>query len=670
MFDADDHPRGSVKPGRRAASSLLTIRSSSAPQTPAPSAADRGLTARLRERFSRGRNRPATVPAATEPPEALLPRSPVTRVQLATDTDTWRPLIDPGTVLMRVVRSPWTILICTVAGTALGVVVALNTPKVYEAATDLLIDPRDLQILDREISQSGLSSDAALALIQNQMRIMTSGNVLNKVVDQLGLQDDPEFNGQASSGIDLNPLNRLRAALAPDDNGAPNPAIRRTMTIQNLQRHVQVTRDSATFVVTIWAKAQDPEKAARIANTMSSAFLETSARFQAETAGRATSELTGRLDELRGSVEDAERKVETFKAENGIVDAQGRLITDDEILKLNDQLSTARARTAELKARAATVGTLNVDAVVGGILPEQINSNVLAQLRAQYAALRQEADRLAVRLGPRHPQRLAADVQVGSARDQIAQELRRINSSVQVELSRAQQLEKDLSGRLETLKTRQGDLSGERVTLRELERDAASKRAVYEAFLLRSRETGEQENINTANINIISPASAPLQSSGLSRAKIVLIGLILGLGAGIGLALLRGVWDSLRQNATARSGQRRQPPVAAATPQPARVAAPPVQDSSIYPARAPSLKSEAPHFPWQATQEQPQPGQQWHDAVPPFSIYAAQSAQRLDPAQNVQPTAGFERSAVEEIRASLREFREAVEDLKESRRRS
>ena len=31
--------------------------------------------------------------------------------------------------------------------------------------------------------------------------------------------------------------------------------------------------------------------------------------------------------------------METFKAENEIIDAQGRLITDDEISRLNEQLS-------------------------------------------------------------------------------------------------------------------------------------------------------------------------------------------------------------------------------------------------------------------------------------------------------------------------------------------
>ena len=62
-------------------------------------------------------------------------------------------------------------------------------------------------------------------------------------------------------------------------------------------------------------------------------------------AGRATNEIEARLDELRAEVEAAERKVGDYKARNDLVDAQGRLIADDEILKLNDQLTVARART-------------------------------------------------------------------------------------------------------------------------------------------------------------------------------------------------------------------------------------------------------------------------------------------------------------------------------------
>ena len=67
------------------------------------------------------------------------------------------------------------------------------------------------------------------------------------------------------------------------------------------------------------------------------------------------------------------------------------------------------------------------------------------------------------------------------------------------------------------MKVRQGDLSGGLVQLRELEREASTKRAVYESYLLRARETGEQRDINTANMSVISTAYPPLDPTGPSR---------------------------------------------------------------------------------------------------------------------------------------------------------
>jgi len=468
------------------------------------------------------------------------------------DDQQWKPLIDPMKVLGGIAGSKMLIVATTILGALLGVAIALSTPKTYEAATELLIDPRDLKIVDRDLTQAGFSNEATLAIVENQVRVITSGTVLNKVVDRLNLESDPEFNGQGGSG----PLSFIRSLLSRGGDDADDPGRRRALAVGNLAKSLSVERGGKTFVVVIDVKTQDGEKSALIANTMADVFLKTYGELQSDTAGRATDELTARLDELRKGVEDAERKVEAFKAENDLIDAQGRLITDDEIVKLNEQLSIARARTLELNAKAASTRGVSVDSVLGGVLPEEMASASMTELRSQYSTLKGEADRLAVKLGPRHPQRQAVEGQLAGARDQIAAELRRIVSSVQTELKRAVQLEQELSSRLAQLKVRQGNVSSELVTLRELERDATAKRAVYESFLLRARETGEQKDINTANMSVISVAHAPLQANGPSRTTIALTGTILGFLAGIGLGGMRGAYDSLRDTADERRRRR------------------------------------------------------------------------------------------------------------------
>jgi len=482
------------------------------------------------------------------------PMSDTVVVMDRTDDESWRPLIDPAKVVGGIVDSKALIAATTLLGLLLGAGVAITTPKKYEAYAEVLVDPRNLKLVDRDLTDvAGLPSDATLAIIENQVRVLTSSTVLNLVVDKLNLEADPEFNGSAG-GLDLNPINIVRSLLTRSD-GTVDPARRRGLTIRHLAENINVERTGKTFTILVGATAQDPEKAAKIANTMVEEFLATANEQQSATAGRATDELTGKLDAMRLNVDAAERKVEQFKAENDIIDAQGRLITDDEIVKLNDQLSIAKARTLELNARAQSAKNLNTADVLSGASPEAAASGVLTELRAQYATARQEAERLSVRLGPRHPQYQAAQAQLDGARQQIGVELRRISAQVQTELRRAVQLEQELAARLAQLKVRQGDLSNEMVTLRELEREANTQRSVYEQFLLRARETSEQKDISTANISWISKAQPPLEAAGASRAVITGVGGFLGLLAGLGLAGLRGALESLRD--TSRSPRRR-----------------------------------------------------------------------------------------------------------------
>ncbi|PWJ88310.1 uncharacterized protein involved in exopolysaccharide biosynthesis [Mesorhizobium loti] len=471
------------------------------------------------------------------------------------DSQQWKPLIDPMQVVRGVGKSKLLIVTTTMLGAALGIAIALSTPKKYEATTELIVDPRDLKLTDRDLTQSVVASDATLAIVENQVRVLTSGTVLNKVVDKLNLVNDPEFNGQ---GGGLSVMSLIRSVLSRNDGpGGVDDTRRRALAVGNLAESLSVERGGKTFVITVSATTQNGEKSALIANTMTDVFLQTFGQIQSDTAGRATDELTARLDELRKGVEAAERKVEDFRATHDLVDAQGHLISDDEMLKLNEQLSVARARTLELNARAASARSVDVNSVLTGTLPEEINSNTMSDLRSQYASLKQEADRAAIRFGPRHPELQALNAQIAGARDRIAAELRRIGSSLQVDLKRAVQLEQDLASRLAQLKVRSGDVNSDLVSMRELEREATAKRSVYEQYLLRAKETGEQKDINTANINVISKAFAPLEPNGPSRVFVALAGLLLGFASGIGLGAMRGAYESLRDTANSRSRRDR-----------------------------------------------------------------------------------------------------------------
>ena len=76
------------------------------------------------------------------------------------------------------------------------------------------------------------------------------------------------------------------------------------------------------------------------------------ARLQA--ARRASGELRARLDSLRTDVQAAEARLDTFKAENGLIASSGRIVNEQQLSDINVRLVAAQARTAAASDRSAS----------------------------------------------------------------------------------------------------------------------------------------------------------------------------------------------------------------------------------------------------------------------------------------------------------------------------
>lgn len=448
------------------------------------------------------------------------------------------PLIDPSYVF-RAIRK-WRALIAatTILGGTLGVMTALNTPHLYFSAAEVLVDPRNFKVIENDLNPDVFLSEASLAIVDSQVSLMRSPLVIERVVKELGLEKDPEFNGTLHQGA-LGSLFGLLSGKSVEKDGAGSAA-------RYLSEHMSVDRGPKTFVVSIGAFAEDPQKSALIANKIVEIYLSEQAKYRSDTATRASSELTSRLSDLKKQVSDAETKVEKYKTENGLVGVEGRMIGDEELLRLNDQLAAARSTTITLRARAQTAKSATVEMVAAGGLPEEIASSALTSMRSQVASAKQRLDGLKAKLGPKHPDIQQAAQEYDSVRGEIANEIKRIRSSLQTDLDRAEQTEQGLASRLGQLKAGQG-VSGEaQVKLRELDREANTARAVYEQFLLRARETGELGTINSTNVQQISTAKPADVPEGSSRKILAIGGFIGGFMLGLGLAIMKGIYDALQ----------------------------------------------------------------------------------------------------------------------------
>ena len=428
------------------------------------------------------------------------------------------------------------IVTSAVAALFLCLVVELTASPRYRAASQILIGPADLRVLDKSVMPPAQTADANVIQVESETRILTSDKVLRRVVESERLTADAEFqtgDGSSTLGTAISALQKV-IGLKSD----PARTIDREFAaLRQLQRNVFAKRTERTYVVDLIVETNDPEKSARIANAISQAYLDEQSDARAEASRRATDSLSSRLSEQRERVRQAEEQVERYKAEHNIVGPTGRLVDEQQLTELNNQLSAAKARTAEAKTRYDQMLQLQRSGADQGSTTEAVQSNTIGRLREQYAAIARQEANLSSELGPRHPWVIEAHAQASNAQRQITDEIGRVADANRNDYERTRANEASLMRSLDALKQRAKDTSLAFVRLRELEREVDASRAVYESFLVRARETREQERLDTANVRILSDAQPPQDRSWPPRRLLMLLAaLALGLLGGVGLA--------------------------------------------------------------------------------------------------------------------------------------
>lgn len=408
------------------------------------------------------------------------------------------------------------------------------TPR-FMATAQIFIDPRGLQVFDNELTPRQQDSNTAINFVESQARIVTSQSVLSRVVDSERLTEDPEFNGKGGASWAVALLDRLGMARG----GEESLESRERQALNSLYDRVIVRRPERTFVIEVTVRAADPDKAARLANAVSHAYIDSQTAARADAARRATQSLTNRLDELRARVRSAEERAEAFRRQNGLVGTRTQLVSEQQLTDANTQLGQAQARVAEAQARHEQIQISLRSTSQAGALPEAVMSPTIAALRGQQAEARRRLADAQTEFGPRHPTVRNGQAQVTDLDRAIADELGRIAQAARADLDRARAAEATQRRTVEQL-TAQASSAGQAfVQLRELQREVDVNRNLLNTFLSRSRETSELERVDTSNARIITVAQPPRDRVFPPRGVVMAAaGFIVGAGLGIGLAIL------------------------------------------------------------------------------------------------------------------------------------
>ncbi|CCV07356.1 putative polysaccharide biosynthesis, transport protein [Mesorhizobium metallidurans STM 2683] len=418
-----------------------------------------------------------------------------------------------------------------VVGAVVGGAYALLSKQRYTVATEILINPANLQVVENDLySQSG-QIDGQLLNARSKQRILISGNVLSRVVDKLNLTSDPEFfdpDGSTSSGVGVS-------------GSKSDPKL---IALKNLDERVSTTADETSFVTTLSVSAETAGKAIEISQAIVKTFQEELAKAEADGASRAAAALDAQLGQLKRDVQTAEEKVEAYRRSRNLSTSNGQLVSSQTLTQLNSQIVEAQSRVIAAQASYDAL----VASGVNGSNPDPAVSEALAALREKANLLRQQIDSQSMTFGPRHPTIVRLKTELATVGSQLNAEFSRTVGTARANLDRAKASWTSLNTKMNDLRGNVFSDNESEVALRELERDAASKTTIYESFLSRARQIAGREQIDTTNVQVISSAVPPkARSWPPSTALVIGAGAFAGFALGMLLAMAMGIMRDIWQ---------------------------------------------------------------------------------------------------------------------------
>ncbi len=461
--------------------------------------------------------------------------------------DTSAPGLSLGLVLEALRRHRWLVGTCFLAIMALATIAIFHLQPSYRATALVALGTRQVQISEVSSVVSDPLNVLDSAVARSEVEILASGSLARQVVEDLRLQNDPEFAAPPSRLAQVaaaaamlaarigGPLKPLAEKLQAIGAGSPleTPAERINAVVDRYEHQLSVDNDGRSYVVNVSFEASDPALAARIVNRHVELYIENQRRSKDKTLRSATRWLDQEVVNLAARLRQAEAKVQAYREQYHLSAPGTPAHSQQQLLDIGHELALARADLAQRDARLHEA----LHARSAGGLTEIANSDVIARLREQEVVARGRLADAEATLGPKHPALASLKAEVVDIQGMIAHEQERILNSLQSEAIIASNRVSALRGIVSELEDRMTQADRDEAGARDLEREASAIQVLYQSLLSRQKQVATQIGIQQADAQVVSAASVPEAPYFPNRSLLLSVSLIVAFASAVGAAL-------------------------------------------------------------------------------------------------------------------------------------
>ncbi|HMA54304.1 MAG TPA: polysaccharide biosynthesis tyrosine autokinase, partial [Acidobacteriota bacterium] len=429
-------------------------------------------------------------------------------------------------------KRKWIVIATTLGLFAAVTLATFLTKPMYTAGGQIIIE-REPNILSFEdVFQIETFNDD---YYQTQYKLLQSRALAADTIDRMRLYENREFAKAAVSE------GKPQGEMLKND-----PLVRRRL-IDEFESRLSIRPVRNTRLVEATYTDRDPKLAAETLNALFEAYVEMNIQRKYQATAQATDFLANQIETVRTEIEVNEKKLQEYGKEKNI-------------LALSNSENTVIGKLGELNKALtdAQIDRINKETYYNEIrmatpdfIPNSLNNTLVQTLAQEYNRLYRDYVKRSETFLPDYPEIQSLKAELNTAKkaleDETQNQINRAYTDFQAALSR----ERAMSGAFDSSRRDAFQLNSNAIQYNSLLIQIQNQKNLLESLMTRKSETdvsSRLKGLRTSNIWIVDRAEVPLAPSSPNKRKNMTLGLIIGLFAGLGLALLFENLDNTVKN--------------------------------------------------------------------------------------------------------------------------
>lgn len=385
---------------------------------------------------------------------------------------------------------------------------------------------------------------------KTHVHLMTSRPVLDRVIQILELAETDAIDRQAAkmevsswreTVRELTANLRLLLGLSH-----PKPDYQASLNRLKgaLKGKIRVSQIPDTRLLHVYVEDHDPQMARDIANALARAYIEFNLENRLKSTESSMSWMQDQLYETKQRLEDAEAAFVEWKEREKLFSVEGqKKILASQIQDARREYAATRDRRLALDRRLNELNQI-IDVAPSSTHLRLLDDNPLVQgLYTQLLNDEVELGRLGKVFKSKHPKIVQLESRIGNTRQKLREEFQKEIRTLATERDLMRDKERQLERAIDDYEAEALGTTRKELQYTILERNVDANQKLYDILVSKVEESNITSDIDVSNIRVVEEATLPGAPIRPNKKRSLMMGLLLGLLAGVGLAFLREYID-------------------------------------------------------------------------------------------------------------------------------